>query len=164
MTVIDKLLPPNCYSGNALVRPQGIVIHYFSCRYADPPNWDDPQACYDLFKALKLSAHFLVARDGTVYRLVPENHQAWHAGESAWAGRSGLNTWTYGIEFIATRDSGFTDAQYASGQLLVAQLMSKYHIPLFSVVGHNQVAPGRKIDPGPLFDWDRFKAPLGDIV
>lgn len=162
--VIKKWLPLDCYSGMALENPQGIVIHYFSCIYANPDKWDDPQACYDLFKELKLSAHYLIDRNGVIYNLVPENHQAWHAGRSIWSGRSHLNTWTYGIEFIATKDSGFTSDQYAAGQLLVAKLMSKYKIPLENIVGHDDVAPGRKVDPGKHFDWHRFKAPIIDVV
>jgi len=164
MMVIKQLLPDNCYSNHALNNPKGVVIHYFSAIHVNPKKWDDPTICFDLFKSLKLSAHFMVARDGSVYQLVPEDKQAWHAGESTWDGLSGLNKFYFGIEFIATHTSGFTEDQYAVGQMLVAQLMSRYNIPLNHIVGHQDVAPGRKKDPGPLFDWHRFKGGLQDVV
>lgn len=180
---IDTMLPEFCYSTKKLTEVSGVVIHYFSVINVYPERWDDVDTCIDLFIDLNspgperglvmapdntprfyASAHYLIARDGEVINLVPEDHQAYHAGASEWRGRSNLNSWTLGIEFIATHDSGYTDEQYLAGQQLTAQLISKYGIPLDNVVGHSNVAPLRKKDPGPLFDWIRFKQPLTNVV
>lgn len=179
------MLPAFCYSPRALEKPHGIVIHYFSAINVAPERWDDPDTCRDLFIDLNspgperglvmppsgegrqyASAHWLIARDGHIEPLVPENHQAYHAGKSHWAGRDNLNAWTFGIELIATHTSGFTDDQYAACSALCAKLMSKYAIPLGNIVGHDQVATpaGRKKDPGPLFDWARLKESLRYIA
>lgn len=189
MIVQKKHLPEYCYTSarhpqpRRLDNPTGIVEHYFSAINVAPDRWDDVQACYDLFCDLNLpglerglimnrsaqgrsytSAHFLIARDGGIYELVPLMYQAYHAGASQWAGRDNLNEWTIGVEWIATATSGYTDDQYAASQLLHAQLISRFKIPLSNIAGHDQVAPGRKHDPGKLFDWHRFMGPLQDIV
>lgn len=177
------ILPDFCYSGRKLKEVNGIVIHYFSAINANPEMWDDVETCLDLFIDLNspgperglvmnpdntprfyASAHYLIDRGGQIYSLVDESLEAYHAGKSEWKGRSNLNSWTLGIEFIATHDSGFTDEQYLAGQQLVAQLISKYAIPLDNIVGHSDVAPGRKKDPGPMFDFERFKQPLQYVV
>lgn len=177
------ILPDFCHSQKRLNEVNGVVIHYFSAINADPEKWDDVETCIDLFIDLNspgperglvmspdntpryyASAHYLIDRCGSVYSLVDEKYQAYHAGKSEWKGRSNLNAWTIGIEFIATHDSGYTDEQYLSGQQLCAQLISKYRIPLENIVGHSDVAPNRKKDPGPLFDLERFKQPLTNVV
>lgn len=181
----NRPLPEFCYSRRPLYGVGGVVIHYFSAVNVAPERWDDPDACYDLFLDLNspgperglvmrptsgtryyASAHYMIDRFGHPFQLVPLGRQAYHAGRSEWTGRGNLNAWTVGVEFIATHSSGYTTAQYRAGQTLVAQLMSRYGFPLGNVVGHDEVATpaGRKVDPGPLFDWRRFKEPLRHIA
>lgn len=180
--MIDRPLPEFCYSRRPLREIGGVVIHYFSAINVAPDRWDDPDTCFDLFLDLNTpgperglvmrrsnapryyaSAHYLIDRDGQDYQLVPLDRQAYHAGRSEWADRDNLNAWTVGIEFIATHDSGFTLEQYRTGQRICAQLMSAHGFPLDNITGHEHVAPGRKKDPGPLFEWDRFKEPLRNV-
>lgn len=180
-----SILPDFCYSGKPLTDVGGVVLHYFSAINVAPDRWDEPEACFDLFIDLNLpgperhlimpadntpryyaSAHWLVDRRGHEHLLVPLDKQAYHAGRSELNGRPNLNAWTYGIEFIATHTSGFTDEQYLTGQRLVAQMMSQHGFGLDAVVGHQDVAvpKGRKRDPGPKFDWHRFKGPLTSVI
>ena len=108
--------------------------------------------------ALKVSAHFLVRRDGEVVQFVPVERRAWHAGASCWRGRSRCNDFSIGIELEGTDDSPFEDRQYAALALLLAALREK--LPLRDIAAHSEIAPGRKTDPGPRFDWPRLLAAL----
>lgn len=164
MNAIKHHLPQKCYSSRTMNSIDAIIIHYISA--INIPNSDpfDTDTIIRIFESYKVSAHFLIERDGTIIELVPLPHIAYHAGKSEWQGRDWLNGWSVGIEFVATHDSGFTEDQYAAGQLLCAQLMGEYGIEPDMILGHEQVAPGRKIDPGPKFDWHRFKGALMDVV
>jgi AmpD protein len=108
---------------------------------------------------LRVSSHFLVRRDGEVVRFVPVERRAWHAGVSAWRGRSRCNDFSVGIELEGTDAARFEDAQYASLVELLAELRSRF--PLRAIAGHSEVAPGRKTDPGAGFDWSRLLLDLG---
>jgi len=155
----------------------GIVVHYFSGKYQFPDDQFDADKCFDLFKDLNrpaserehykmtdvkkrmyASAHFMIARDGTVFDLVPLPSKAWHAGKSEWNGKANCNNWMVGIELIATNDSGYTDEQYAALIELTNKLIEKFDISWDNIAGHENVSPGRKVDPGELFDWDRYRA------
>ncbi|QJR12133.1 1,6-anhydro-N-acetylmuramyl-L-alanine amidase AmpD [Usitatibacter rugosus] len=104
--------------------------------------------------ALKVSAHFLIRRDGEVIQFVDTDQRAWHAGVSSWNGRERVNDFSIGIEMEGTDDRPFEDAQYAALNALLAKLRERYGpVPL---TGHSQIAPGRKTDPGPSFDWGRL--------
>ena len=104
--------------------------------------------------ALKVSAHFLIRRDGQVIQFVDTDKRAWHAGVSNWNGRERVNDFSIGIEMEGTDDVAFEDAQYQALNALLAELRGKYGpVPL---TGHSQIAPGRKTDPGPSFDWGRL--------
>ena len=156
---------------------EGIVIHYFSGKYQFPDKPFDTNKCIRLFKDLNrpaserewypmrdvpqrmyASAHFLIARDGTIHDLVPLPNKAWHAGKSSWNGKSNCNNWMLGIEMVATGSSGYTDEQYDALIELTEELIEKYNIKWDNITGHENVAPGRKKDPGPMFDWERYKA------
>ena len=108
----------------------------------------------------KVSAHYLIAEDGTVTRLVPEDKRAWHAGVAYWRGHKDVNSASIGIELDhpghlhGYRD--FSEAQFEALVPLVARMVKQYDIPRANVVGHSDVAPQRKIDPGELFPWDRL--------
>jgi N-acetylmuramoyl-L-alanine amidase len=145
-----------------------IVIHYMSASAVSP---EDP---YGLSRLLKIfcdygvSAHYLIARDGEVYRLVPEEMKAWHAGPSIMPepdNRTGVNEFSIGIELVATESSGFTDAQYEALNGLCADIEGRRRKKMV-YAGHDMVAGERavslglrkepKVDPGPLFDWSRL--------
>jgi len=139
-------LPPGEYGGEAIER-------LFT-------NCLDPQA-HPYFReicALKVSAHFLVRRDGSVVQFVPVERRAWHAGVSAWRGRSRCNDFSVGIELEGTEEAPFEPAQYESLISLIRQLRDT--LPIRDIAAHSDVAPGRKTDPGARFDWARLLAAL----
>ena len=139
-------LPPGQYGGDAIER-------LFTNRL-------DP-AAHPYFRevhALKVSSHFLVRRDGEVVQFVPAERRAWHAGASSWRGRSRCNDFSVGIELEGTDDSPFEDAQYRELAALMARLAAA--LPLKAIAAHSDIAPGRKTDPGPRFDWSRLLAAL----
>ena len=137
-------LPPACFGGDDIVR-------LFT-------NTLDPGAHPYFFPihTLRVSAHFLIRRDGLLIQFVPCHLRAWHAGVSSWQGRSGCNDFSIGIELEGCDELPFADRQYASLEQLVKLLRARY--PIEAVVGHADIAPGRKSDPGPCFDWSRLDA------
>ena len=106
----------------------------------------------------EVSAHYMVDEDGTVYRLVDEDKRAWHAGRSFWRGITDVNSASIGIELVNPgHEFGyrpFTEAQMGSLVPLLADIVKRNNIPRANVVGHSDVAPARKEDPGELFDWE----------
>jgi AmpD protein len=104
--------------------------------------------------ALRVSAHFLVRRDGELVQFVPLERRAWHAGASSWRGRGRCNDFSVGIELEGTDDAPFEDAQYAALAALIADLRKR--LPLRDIAAHSEIAPGRKTDPGAGFDWHRL--------
>lgn len=102
-------------------------------------------------RGLRVSAHFLIRRDGELVQFVSCLRRAWHAGVSSWRGRSACNDYSIGIEFEGTDDTPYERAQYLSAQALIAELRRAY--PIRAIVGHCDIAPGRKTDPGASFDW-----------
>ena len=140
-------LPPGEFGGDAIDR-------LFT-------NQLDPAAhpYYATIHPLRVSAHVLIRRDGAVTQYVPFHRRAWHAGVSRYQGRERCNDFSIGIELEGSDDSGFTDAQYEALSQLLAVLFRAY--PGLSpqrMVGHSDIAPGRKTDPGPGFDWKRVIA------
>jgi AmpD protein len=113
---------------------------------------------YVSIAGLKVSAHFFVRRDGAIIQFVPCLKRAWHAGESCWQGMSRCNDFSIGIELEGSDDVPFTDEQYAALGRLTMALREAY--PIRGIAGHNDVAPQRKTDPGPCFDWVRYLAGL----
>ena len=112
---------------------------------------------------LRVSAHALIRRDGTLTQYVPFGKRAWHAGRSQYRGRSACNDFSIGIELEGADTTPYTDAQYQSLTGLVATLIATY--PTLSaghIAGHSEVAPGRKTDPGPAFEWARWRRMLRD--
>lgn len=109
-------------------------------------------------QGLRVSAHFLIRRDGEIVQFVCCQRRAWHAGQSCWKGRERCNDFSIGIELEGTDDSAYAAVQYASLAALSKALMLTY--PIDAIVGHSDIAPGRKTDPGPAFDWSRFRALL----
>jgi N-acetyl-anhydromuramoyl-L-alanine amidase len=117
----------------------------------------DPAAhpYYRAIAQLKVSAHFLVRRDGELIQFVPCAKRAWHAGESMWRGRGRCNDYSIGIELEGADDLPFADIQYAELARLTQALQTAYS--RLEIVGHSDIAPARKTDPGPCFSWARFR-------
>lgn len=164
-------------SPNANERPDGeislLVIHNISL----PPgqfggghvtelftNRLDPSA-HPFFKeieGLEVSAHMLIERDGGMTQFVPFDRRAWHAGQSCFDGREACNDFAIGIELEGTDDQPYTDAQYSQLAAVTRALLSEYpELTPERITGHSDIAPGRKTDPGPAFDWVRYRASLG---
>lgn len=110
---------------------------------------------------LRVSAHFLIARDGRLTQFVSTQARAWHCGVSHYRGRRACNDFSIGIELEGCDDQRFTPAQYASLNPLLIELMRHYPmLDAATIVGHSDIAPERKTDPGPHFDWDRMRTLL----
>jgi AmpD protein len=101
-----------------------------------------------------VSSHFLVRRDGEIVQFVPCNKRAWHAGVSSWRGLSRCNDFSIGIELEGSDFEPFTARQYCALVRLTRRLKRIY--PIGEIVGHSDIAPGRKTDPGPFFDWEGY--------
>ena len=139
-------LPPGEFGGDAIAR-------LFTNRL-DPAE----HPSFPGLVSLRVSAHFLVRRDGELVQFVPVHRRAWHAGVSRWRGRGRCNDFSVGIELEGTDDRGFSEAQYAGLPYLVRALRAA--LPLREIAAHSDIAPGRKTDPGVRFDWPRLFADL----
>jgi AmpD protein len=153
-------------------RPPGepvslIVVHAISLPPAQFGSEDivrlftntlDPDAhpYFAQISALRVSAHFLIRRDGELIQFVSCHQRAWHAGVSCWDGRQRCNDFSIGVELEGCDEQVFEDAQYASLVELIEMLRANY--PVKAIVGHCDIAPGRKTDPGPCFDWRRLSS------
>jgi len=162
-------------SPNADARPDGVVpsllvIHNISL----PPGQFGGPEIMDLFlnrldtnthpwlerlRDLRVSAHFLIRRDAGILQFVSCQQRAWHAGASCFDGRQRCNDFSIGIELEGTDVHPFEDAQYAALAQLTRTLRA--HYPITAVRGHEHIAPGRKTDPGPAFDWKRYGRDCG---
>jgi AmpD protein len=108
---------------------------------------------------MRVSAHFFIRRDGAALQFVSCNRRAWHAGASSWQGRERCNDFSIGIELEGSDALPFSEAQYQTLLPLVAALRARY--PITGIAGHSDIAPGRKTDPGPHFDWTRLERGSG---
>ena len=163
---------------NADARPDGevslIVVHNISlplshfgnhfverlfCNQLDVTGHDDFR---DLGN-LRVSSHVLIHRDGSLIQFVPFDRRAWHAGESAFRDRPVCNDFSVGIELEGTDYSTFQDVQYHALVEVCRLLISRYNVPMSNIVGHSDIAPDRKTDPGPFFDWDKFRKMLRTV-
>ena len=107
-----------------------------------------------------VSSHLLIRRDGQLIQFVPFHERAWHAGESSFRGRPGCNNFSVGIELEGTDHSGYDLKQYQQLAAVCRLLLATWQIPADHIVGHSDIAPGRKTDPGPQFDWAEFRTML----
>lgn len=135
-------LPPGRFGGTAIDR-------LFTNRLES-----DEHPFFAEIAGLRVSAHLLIRRDGELVQYVPFHERAWHAGESSWGGRDCCNDYSIGIELEGSEDCPFESVQYECLASVVAALMSAYpRITRERIVGHDDIAPGRKTDPGPCFAW-----------
>jgi N-acetyl-anhydromuramoyl-L-alanine amidase len=163
---------PNCDERPAEATIELVVVHGISL----PPGefggpWIDalftnrlPADAHPYFadvSRLRVSAHALIRRDGEIVQYVPFHRRAWHAGRSQWQGRADCNDFSIGIELEGTDASAFESVQYVRLARLIAALCRVYPgLATERVVGHSDVAPGRKTDPGMAFDWPLLRALL----
>ena len=140
-------LPPGEYGGDAIER-----------LFTNRLDWDE-HPYYQQIRGLQVSSHFLLRRDGGLLQFVSCDQRAWHAGRSQWLGRDNCNDFSVGVELEGLEGETFEEAQYVTLPRLLMAIAARY--PVRHVVGHEHVAPGRKIDPGPGFDWARLQASLG---
>lgn len=150
-TIIDLLvvhgisLPPGEFGGDAITR--------LFCNTLDP----EEHPAYAGLKGVRVSAHVLINRRGTITQYVAFGERAWHAGESRHEERTACNDFSIGIELEGTDETPYEDAQYDTLAALTHALMRHYPaIRPERIVGHADIAPARKTDPGPAFDWPRF--------
>ncbi len=131
-------------------RPNFIILHDTTSDNVDRPlrTLTDP--------ARQVSAHYLIGRDGTLYQLVDENRRAWHAGQSYWGGLTDLNSASIGIELDNTGDEPYAEPQIERLIGLLKELLARHRIPPMNILGHGDIAIGRKVDPGWQFPWARL--------
>lgn len=141
---------PNFGARRGGVRPSLIVIHYtaMDSHEAARARLCDPAA--------EVSAHWLISRHGAAEALVDEAQRAWHAGAGEWAGVADVNSQSIGIELDNRGDHPFAEPQMAALEQLLGGIMARWSIPPQRVIGHSDMAPDRKSDPGPRFDWRRL--------
>ncbi len=147
---------------HAISLPPGVFCADTVCRFFRN-EWrpGDPELA-DI-AAMRVSAHFLVDREGGIVQFVPVDERAWHAGASSWRGRPQCNDFSVGIELLGDARTPFAEAQYAAAGALVRALWRRFGLDARAqVVGHADIAPGRKWDPGPMWDWARFWRAFGD--
>jgi AmpD protein len=139
-------LPPGEFGGDAIER---FFTNRLDCK-AHP--------YFMGIRELKVAAHLLIKRDGEIVQFVPLHRRAWHAGVSRFAGRANCNDFSIGIELEGTDDIAYASEQYVRLAAVVAALMAAYPgITAECLVGHSDIAPARKTDPGPAFDWMRLR-------
>lgn len=143
MVVIHNIsLPPNEYGGSGIVQ---LFTNQLN------PN-EHPY--YAEIHTRKVSSHFLIRRDGELIQFVSCLQRAWHAGVSSWQGRERCNDFSVGVELEGSDFEAFEPAQYRTLKSLIKSLKHTY--PIQHIVGHSDIAPGRKTDPGPYFDWHKI--------
>jgi AmpD protein len=143
-------LPPGQFTGN--------YVDQLFCNCLDP----DEHPYFKDIHPLKVSAHLLIRRDGGIRQYVPFHRRAWHAGESSYHGRQRCNDFSIGIELEGAVTQSYTDSQYRCLAEVVRVLLTHYPgLTRQQIVGHSDIAPARKQDPGPLFDWERLLGLIG---
>ena len=144
-------LPPGEFGGE--------FIEQFFCNKLDAKA----HPYFSEIDTLQVSAHFLIRRSGEIVQFVSVNNRAWHAGVSNFNGRENCNDFSIGVELEGSDDKPFAKEQYSGLVWLTQKLMANFNaITPDRIVGHSDIAPGRKTDPGPLFDWQTYRQMLSD--
>ncbi len=136
-------LPPSDYGGPHIAE---LFTNCLDC---------DAHPYFDRLRGVRVSAHFLIRRDGQIIQFVPVTMRAWHAGQSSFRDRERCNDFSIGIELEGSDFEPFTDSQYR--QLAKLSCSLQQAMPLADVTGHEHIAPGRKTDPGPFFEWEVYR-------
>lgn len=142
-------LPPGQFGGHCIA---DLFLNRLDC---------DAHPFFDQLRTLKVSSHFFIRRDGSLIQFVSADKRAWHAGVSSFRGQEGCNDFSVGIELEGSDFVSFESEQYETLVSLTQALCRRY--PLKTIAGHQHIAPSRKTDPGPFFDWSRYKKMLGEI-
>jgi AmpD protein len=176
LTGVCQVLSPHCDERPAGVGPELIVVHGISLPPGDFGGpWIEQLFCGNLdpaahpyfatIVAARVSAHVLVRRNGAVIQFVPFGMRAWHAGASSWCGREACNDYSIGIELEGTDDRPYEPVQYQRLSGVISALRAAWPVlGVDRVVGHSDIAPGRKTDPGESFDWQRLRGLLADAA
>ena len=153
--------PSTCWlSTTSACRPENSAEITFQNFFCNTLNHEaDPY--FDHLRGVRVSAHFLICRTGKLTQFVSTDDRAWHAGQSLHAGRERCNNFSIGIELEGTDEDVFTDEQYDTLAKLTDALCRQY--PLKDVAGHADIAPNRKTDPGPCFDWAHYETLLNSV-
>lgn len=157
MKIVD-LPSPNFNDRASGKTPYLIILHY--------TGMPDTQSALDRLCDSKseVSAHYTIDEDGTIYHMVDESKRAWHAGKSVWQGETDINSVSIGIEIIngghEENFPPFQPIQIESCAALIRDIRTRHTIPAENILGHSDVAPGRKQDPGPRFPWEHLKSLL----
>ena len=142
-------LPPGCYGGDCIER-----------LFTNCLDWEE-HPYFDEIRGVEVSAHLLVRRSGALQQFVGFRERAWHAGKSCYEGRDNCNDFSIGIELEGVDDEPYTDGQYVALAAVTVLLIEHYPaLDANRIVGHSDIAPGRKTDPGPAFDWSRYRNAL----
>jgi len=172
LTAVRRVVSPNCDARPPGCEPELLVIHGISLppgKYGGPwidalfTNTLDPEAhpYFATIDHLRVSAHLLIRRDGELVQYVPFHMRAWHAGASTFQGRERCNDFSIGIELEGAEEAPYTSVQYERLGEAIA-ILRRYYPGLTGdrIAGHSDIAPGRKRDPGPGFDWRHLHALL----
>ena len=142
-------LPPGCYGGDCIER-----------FFTNQLDWDE-HPFFEEIRGVEVSAHLLIRRTGELLQFVNFGERAWHAGMSCYDGRDNCNDFSIGIELEGCDEDPYTDEQYTVLTAVTDVLIRHYPaMDAHRIVGHNDIAPGRKTDPGPAFDWQRYREKL----
>lgn len=141
---------PNFNKRRDGAQPDMVVLHYTAMQTADAALARLCNAQYEV------SAHYLISKTGDVFQMVSEDMRAWHAGAGCWGAVTDVNSRSIGIELDNCGYSPFCEPQMAALEILLAGIMQRWNIAPERVIGHSDMAPGRKIDPGGRFDWCRL--------
>lgn len=173
LTGAFQIPSPNYDARTAETAIELIVIH---CISLPPMRFEGPgvtalftgaidplrHECFRTIESLRVSAHAFIRRDGGLVQYVPFAARAWHAGVSSWRGRERCNDFSIGIELEGADDSVFSPSQYETLRHLVGGLVD--HYPIVDIVGHSDIAPGRKTDPGSSFDWLQLSSSRNSVL
>lgn len=142
-------LPPRCYGTDHIER-----------LFTNCLDWEE-HPYFGEIRGMQVSSHLLIRRSGELLQFVSFDERAWHAGQSCYAGRDNCNDFSIGIELEGVDDEAYDDVQYTVLSATTKALLAHYPgLSVADIVGHSDISPGRKTDPGPAFDWPRYRALL----
>lgn len=164
-------LSEKCYSSREIASVDGVVIHHISAKNVTPDDPFNTDAIIRIFEDYRVSAHYLIERDGNILELVPDLRKAYHAGRSRMNGRDHCNSFTIGIELVGGANWPYTEEQVIACGELLARLMTEHQVTLEWIEGHDEVRAAwneqypdkraaRKVDPGDHFPWERLRVML----